>query len=444
MIRTIFEDLLGLDYKIELDSSTTHYTIVLENGNQLVLRNHFFRKFDDPLGYLKSENVPTSIEFTSNRFLVEANIPIIYGDAELQESLDKPVGQQQIICGIDVIASIFFMLARWEEYLDKNRDARNRFVAGQSVAHKHDFLQRPVVNEYVEMLWGMMTELGISQSRREWEFKVIPTHDVDVPLLSMMGGLLFNMRYIFIRQFRKTRSLPDAFQNLKCILTAKVASISPIKDPFDTYDYLMNISESIGAQSRFYFMSGGRESIDYPIYDLQSDFIQNLFSRIKSRGHQIGFHPSSKSFADIDIWQEEYNTITEASPLPVKSGRQHLLAFEVPTTWQIWEDLGCDYDMTMAYINESGFRCGICHPFRVFNILTREVLHIKEIPLIVMEDTVVNYMSLSPEETLRTMLALKDTVRKYHGEFVFLWHNNNFKRGKWTRFAHIYEVVMKA
>ncbi|MEZ4956248.1 MAG: hypothetical protein R2825_22000 [Saprospiraceae bacterium] len=41
----------------------------------------------------------------------------------------------------------------------------------------------PVVNEYVEMLWGMPVYLGVEEVRRERKYQVYLTHDVDAALL---------------------------------------------------------------------------------------------------------------------------------------------------------------------------------------------------------------------------------------------------------------------
>ena len=72
-----------------------------------------------------------------------------------------------IECGIDIFASSFFMLTRWEEYVNKIRDMHNRFPAYASLACKNNFLDRPIVNEYVEMLWNMLKFLGCKQEKKK-------------------------------------------------------------------------------------------------------------------------------------------------------------------------------------------------------------------------------------------------------------------------------------
>ena len=438
----IFGELLGLDYSIRVEESGEDYSLSLDNGNSIIFKDHFFSKFGKDLEYLNIENIPENVLFISNSYNPEEDIPVIYGDEEFQDVPDKNSGARKIICGIDVIASTFFMLTRWEEYVVKERDERHRFISEYSLAFRFGFLDRPVVNEYIEMIWNMLLKLGYSQPRRELSYQLIPTHDVDVPLFSMMGGFWYKIRYILIRELRKEKNLLNALYTLIYIFKATLADKGFWRDPYDTFEYLMDLSENYGAKSRFYFMSGGSASIDIPIYDVDRGFVEGLFEKIKERGHVIGFHPSSRTFDKPSMWKEEYKTLSNVSPLPVKSGRQHLLAFEVPHTWQIWEDNGLEEDMTMGYVDKSGFRCGICHSFSVYNILSQEKLHLKEKPLIAMEVSFVNYMKYSPERMEQAIFEYIDIIKKYKGDFVILWHNNNINKSQWRNYSYIYEKLM--
>ena len=98
--------------------------------------------------------VSSNIEFVKNKFIPEEDIPVIYGNAKLNIENSK-----LITCGIDIFASSFFMLTRWEEYVNKSRDLHNRFPGNESLALKFNFLNRPIVNEYVVMLKNMMFTL---------------------------------------------------------------------------------------------------------------------------------------------------------------------------------------------------------------------------------------------------------------------------------------------
>ena len=97
------------------------------------------------------------------------------------------------------------------------------------------------------------------------------------------------------------------------------------------------------------------------------------------------------------------------------------------------------FDSTLGYADRPGFRCGICYEFNVFNILTREKLNLKEKPLIVMECSLFEdrYLNLSYDDSYNKVISLMNTVKKYNGEFVLLWHNdrlaNNEQRNLYKR-----------
>ena len=102
-----------------------------------------------------------------------------------------------------------------------------------------------------------------------------------------------------------------------------------------------------------------------------------------------------------------------------------------------------EFDSTMSYPDNAGFRCGICTEYSVFNILTRKKLILKEKPLIAMDTTFVDYQKNSPEETKTQIDNLINTVKKYKGTFVLLWHNSSFDIPPWDKFQNLYEEIIK-
>ncbi len=173
IIDILFDEFLGLKYDINVKSGAKGYDIILENSKKIIIKDLFFSNFEDSLDYLDKKNIPGKIKFLQNQFIVEKNIPEIYGDDEFK------IKENEIICGIDIFASSFFLLTRWEEYANKTRDLHNRFPVTASLAYKYDFLNRPIVNEYVEMLWNILKYLGCNQKRKEKKYELVLTHDVD-------------------------------------------------------------------------------------------------------------------------------------------------------------------------------------------------------------------------------------------------------------------------
>lgn len=190
IIEIIFNQFLEIEYQIVENQISDSWTIEFENGSKLIFEDHFFSKYTTDLEYLKLENIPSNVKFIKNEFLLEEDLPVIYGNDNLE------ISEYKIICGIDIFASSFFMLTRWEEHVNKNRDKHNRFPAIESLAFKNNFLDRPIVNEYLEMIKKMILKLDNSILFKKYTYKLILTHDVDSP--KKYRNLIENIRELAV------------------------------------------------------------------------------------------------------------------------------------------------------------------------------------------------------------------------------------------------------
>ena len=169
-----------------------------------------------------------------------------------------------------------------------------------------------------------------------------------------------------------------------------------------------------------------------------------IIENIKNRWHAIGFHPSYNTYNSIKLWKNELHYLQELTNSEISFGRQHYLRFELPETWQICEDVCMEWDSTMSYADREGFRCGVCYKFPVFNILTRKKLNLIEKPLIVMDGSFITYQpEMLPHDMNTKINQLINTVKKYKGDFVFLWHNSSFGYPVWGKYQYVYKNSIK-
>jgi len=418
IINVIFKEFLGIEIQIILNTNLTHYEIKSNRlSKKIIFPDLFFGKIND--NYLKNKYIPKHVYNFQSSFTGKM-IPVIYGYCERIEN------KTEIYFGIDIFASAFFMLTRWEEYANFSRDKHNRFPATASVAYKNNFLHRPVVNEYIEFLWNLLKYLGYKGERKRRNFQVIPTHDIDSFSFSN------NTPKYFLHDLIIKRNLSILAKRMK----------SFVRDPFHTFDYLMDISEQYNTQSRFYFMAGKNHPNDPPKYYNTRKF-RRLVDRINQRGHLIGYHGSYNTYNDPNLFMEEKSRLEDYIKAPIVEGRQHFLRFSVPQTWNIWDKAGMQIDSTMSYADHEGFRTGVCYDYPVFDIIQRKQLNIWERPLIFMEGSLINYQNVPPETFLQKIEYYSNTVRKYQGNFVFLWHNSSFNFGIWENYQDLYENFFK-
>ncbi len=425
----LLNEFLGLDYQLVYDEAAQDYHITLDNDRSLILSNQFFSRYTEE-SYAQAEHIPDSVATLTHALTHQDAVPVIYGTPHLQ------VGEHQIRCEIDIVASSFFMLTRWEEYAVTQRDEHDRFPLQASLAHRAKFYQQPVVDQYAELLWSMLHLLDSRLTRKRYKFRVIPTHDVNQT--KRWRGWRHPWSVPF-HDFVVKKNARGALRNLQSILEVKLGLKD---DPYDTFNYLMRTSEKFGLQSRFYLMAGGETPHDNH-YRLEEARVQSLIETIKSRGHQVGFHPSYNSYTRPLLWQQERDALNDLLPKRVSKGRQHYLRFELPTTWQIWEDAGMTVDSSMGYPEAPGFRCGTCRIFPVFNFLTRQTLSLYESPLICSDVNLIEYMRLTPEAADAEVSRVYAQVKKYQGDFVLLWQNTSLFTEEGTPYRRLYEKMLR-
>ena len=99
------------------------------------------------------------------------------------------------------------------------------------------------------------------------------------------------------------------------------------------------------------------------------------------------------------------------------------MKFKVPDTWELLSEAGFKYDTTFGYADCVGFRNGMCHPFKPFNLNTNKEIDILEISLTIMDCTLFDYMKQDMKGAWEVTKLLIDIVERYNGVITILWHN---------------------
>jgi hypothetical protein len=418
----LLNELLGLRYTIQVQSGFDGYLIELPNGRHLRIRDHFFGRLPDSTDYIRVKSLPGGVERVAGvPFAPEPDSVVLFGRGTIAEE------QGNLLCDIDVVATVFFMLTRWEEAIDgQPLDRHGRYPAASALAFRHSFLHRPIVNEYLEAVWSMLVHLGWQEPRRARRFEVVPTHDIDIiyyDRLRSLGYAAFKAR--------SAAALAHAMRSLR----ADVA-------PFDTFDWLMDVSESTSVRSRFNLMGGGTSPVyDRGRYALTDALLQHIVRNVLARKHILGFHPSYSAHLDFAQWMSERDAITCAFGVTPTEGRHHYLRFRVPDTWRMWDAAGMSLDSTAGYADAEGFRCGTGDPFSAFDVRNRKALRLRELPLIIMDGTLAAYRKVPAGETLTVFRHYIDLAVRYRMPLTILFHNNSFDEVRWPGWRKTYQAI---
>jgi hypothetical protein len=357
--------------------------------------------------------------------LTSAALPVLYG-RRLAGGSFLEVSENGIELGIDIFGSAFFMLTRYEELVKTERDRHERFPADAALAVREGFVDRPIVNEYAELLWWTLSRLWPGLERRPRSFRQVLSHDVDVPLCPTPGLRLLARRTG--GDLLRRRDPVLAARRLRASLAA--GRRSPERDVCNTFDFIMDRSERLGLRSAFFFIAGTSDPRFDGEYSLDHPWLRLLLRRIHARGHEIGLHPSYATYCDPERTASELERLRaicghEGVRQEAWGSRQHYLRFEAPTTWRHLDAAGIAYDSTLTFPEQPGFRCGVCFEYPVFDVTQRRRLDVRERPLIVMEVSLLQYQLLVYEDALARIVELKRTCRRFGGDFTLLWHNDH-------------------
>lgn len=431
----LLRDFLGLSYTARPEYRTDIcITCLSENGSkQLFIADVLFSTPE--AAWLTRESLPKQpIESwdIARSMLGQKDsppLPVLYG-APFEEGKYMLFSEDTIRLGIDIFGTAFFFLTRYEEAVITERDQYGRFPAAASLAAQEGWLRRPIVNEYLEALWSALHHLwpGVNRKARMFEFAI--SHDIDHPRYFpklTSGQIVRILAAMAVKKHAPFRALHWLVAWCRMKLGNENA------DPYNTFNEIMQLSEAHGLRSAFYFIAENTNGEEMQSETLDSSWVRSVLRHIHGRGHEIGLHTSFETYRDPAQIRKEFAILKrvcsqEGITQIAWGGRQHYLRWEVPATWQAWADNDLNYDSSLMFSEQVGFRCGICYEYTVFNLRTHAVLSLRERPLIVMDGTLFakQYMHLDIASAYSLVAQLITQCRRYNGIFTILWHNDSF------------------
>jgi hypothetical protein len=344
-----------------------------------------------------------------------------------------PVYERNAALPYDPFSAAFFMVSRYEEYMPYRKDVYGRFTAQESHAHKLGFLRKPVVN-----IWARQLGLVLKKNFRSLEihsphYRFIPTYDIDQAWSYMGKG--------FVRTagaYVKSLMLGDFNEILE--RSRVITGMQP--DPFDTFDYQLNLQKLYHLRPIYFFLFAGYSEYDKNISVNYSKFRQ-LIKRIADYA-DTGIHPSYASNINLQVLESEIRGLSGVLNREIVNSRQHYLKLHLPETYRNIANFDITTDYTMGYASLPGFRAGICTPFQFYDIDLETVMPITVVPFAVMDGTLRDYMNTGPDQAIAIIHELIDVVKAYGGVFSSIWHNDSLSEtGRWVGWRRVYEALVK-
>ena len=344
----------------------------------------------------------------------------------------------------DILGLIYWQLARVEEIGNNRLDSHNRFPASSSHAFKNSYLDRPLVDEWLNILGQVLLRNWNGLRLKDENFKIRVTCDVDIPFYNCgtFKGTVRNAGRALLRK----KSVSLAFKDVISQVETKLGNYK--SDLYlDNINYIMDVNESNNNKVMFYMLVYETDSKRDNINRFRQHRLEDLLELITSRGHEVGIHPGYNTYLDevsVRYSLEKFYEMIDKKNIQISSlcGRQHYLRWKTPDTAMIYDKCDIKNDSTLGYADNEGFRCGSCKEFQFFDARKQKMLNLRESPLVLMEQALLdhNYKGLSSaEEIIRDCMAIKEKCRKVNGTFNLLWHNNTLHIQQYRK---IYELLI--
>lgn len=404
IIGFVLATILGIRYKI-----TNH-----ENE---------FSEYKGPKFSYTPEPLGNETHFIETTFLSENEVLSQELSFVKYKSYEVPFSCGGSLFPFDVFAASFYLLSRYEEYVNQKKDRHGRFQTQDSLAFKNGFLAQPVIDEWAYEILALLLAKFPELAFKNRKFKFIPTLDIDRPFYLKTD-----------RTFKKV---------LKYVIQLSKGNFKIIeKDPFDVYQQVSIWDKQFNTQTLYFILMSDKHALDVAPNVQNKNFREVI--QYLTQQHELGLHPSYQSNFDTKELFSEKKELENIVVKTITISRQHYLRLTLPETYRNLITSGIKKDYSMCYADLPGFRASTCTPFFWYDLGKEEATELLINSTVIMDQTLRSYMQLKPDEALLKVELLLKNVKQVNGVFISLWHNesvNDF--GVWKGWKNMYIQMLK-
>ena len=325
------------------------------------------------------------------------------------------VGKNSVL-PFDIFAASFYLLSRYEEYLPQVKDEKGRFLASESIAFKAGFLQDPVVDiwayKFKDLLLQTFPDIKYS-ARKPCVHTII---NASQPLLYRNKGLL----RILIGFFNDLFSF-----NLKSIFDRSSVLFGFRKDPFNTFNWIINSVKKSKSSLTVFFLLGASKIFEESLNSQKESF--KLLIKNVSDYQEIGLIFSDEALNSLAVLNEEKEKIEAITNRTLRRSMNNEYLVSLPHNYRNLIELEIATDFTMVYENVIGFRASTCSPFLFYDLDYEIVTPLKIHPISLTTKGLNKTPTSKKTETIQKMM---ESVKKVNGTFSMIFDNYNFMNSK--------------
>ena len=384
----IFKEQFGIDYKITIDSES--------------FRNHAGAKINYSNSRMEDAYTIKSQSLLFEQDIKEQTINCV--DLNNYKAFFKTSDSD---FPFDIFAAIFYLLSRYEEYLPHEKDMYGRFAHENSIAFKEGFLNKPVINIWLNDFSASLKTFFPALTFKINTFAFLPTYDIDIAYSFKHKGFIRNLG-----GFIKSPSL----ERLAVLAGLK-------KDPFDSFEFMDKLHNEFNLKPVYFFLVATSGSL----YDKNiSPYSNAMWQLIKrhAKKYRSGLHPSWRSNNNFSILLKEKKILETAGKMEVNISRQHYIKMSMPQTYQELIKAGIEADYSMGYGSINGFRASVASTFYWYDLTTEKTTSLQLYPFCYMDANSFYEQDLDAGQALEELQYYLNECKKVNGFFISIFHNN--------------------
>lgn len=196
----------------------------------------------------------------------------------------------------------------------------------------------------------------------------------------------------------------------------------------------------MGMRSTFFFL-WGKKSLHGARYSFKD--IQQTARSLSEDGWEIGVHINPHHAHQPDCLKRQREQMERWLGKPVSGARFHWLRINPAQSFSILEKAGFKYDASIGMHHQVGYRAGAACPFLLRNTGGSSASKLWEIPLILMDYTLLEHDRLSPEMAYQKIIQLLDQWNGKRAVISILWHSHVLEDPVFEGWGEVYEKLLQ-
>jgi len=367
----------------------------------------------------------------------DVKLPFLFSAPSFADVIDSERSKEVIrLCNHDIIASAFYFLSCWQEYVvEDNVKVGDRYDFKNSMQFYFGFTEIPIVDYYCRLFEKELERVLNLITPDKKPFVLSISHDID-----------------YFEFWTKEHLFSVYKHNLKRFFSNPIKAIVKIIGHCITKQFFWTAKKSLNKilkkEEKFNCTSTAFLLTQSDKNDIRQEYFKNKDHRKQIKEiyleKSVGLHGSMKSSSDIHLLCKQID-ILKSYGFQIKGFRNHYLCFNYHSSFLLLEKAGIEYDATLGFWEQIGFRAGISIPFYPYNLKDNKPFNIIEIPLCVMDVTLFSHktMNMSYKKAKKKIFNMIDRAKRHNTHISILWHNYIFDYIDYPLWAKLYWDIIK-